>query len=71
MKCFFAPNELKTWQNIHNGSVKPFGASQLILSEKKQWKFVSLRMSSQLDKNVQNGSFKPAGASELILSEKI
>ena len=29
-----APNELKTWQNVQNGSIKPFGASQLIMSEK-------------------------------------
>ena len=60
MKCFFAPNELKTWQTIHNGSVKTLGASQLILSEKKQWKFVSLRMSSKLDK-----TFRTAQLSQL------
>ena len=71
MKCFFAPNELKTWQNIHNGSVKPFGASQLILSEKKQWKFVSLRMSSQLDKTFRTAHLSQLEHHELILSEKI
>ena len=38
-----------TWQNVKNGSFKPFGASQLILSERKNAIF-SLRMSSKLDK---------------------
>ena len=47
---FFASTELKTWQNIHNGSVKTLGASQLILSERKKLNIFSLRMSSKLDK---------------------
>ena len=50
MKLFFAPNELKTWLNVQNGSVRPFGALQLILSEKKIWNIVSLRMRSKLNK---------------------
>ena len=112
MKICFAPNELKTWQNVQNGSFKSVGASQAhserenlyfcfrsewaqnltktfrtaqlraiwsitahseraqILSEKKQWKFVSLRMSSKLDKTLRTAHLSQFGASQLILSER-
>ena len=49
MKHFFAPNEVQIWQNVQIGLVRPFGASQLILSEKNN-DFFSLQMSSKLDK---------------------
>ena len=103
---FFAPNELKTWQNVKNGSFKPFGASQLILSERKNaiffaqnelktWQkrsellskaiwsvtvhseleknnemFVSLRMSSRLDKTFITAHLSHFEHHRLILSEK-
>ena len=46
----FSPNGLKTCQNVANGSLKPFGGSQLILSLKK--KNCSLRMGSKLAKTL-------------------
>ena len=69
MKHFFAPNELQTWQNVQNGLVRPFGASQLILSEKKNdFSFAPNELKTW--QNVQSGSVRPFGAGQLILSEK-
>ena len=47
---FFASTELKTWQNIHNGSVKTLGASQLILSERKKCYFFRSEWAQNLTK---------------------
>ena len=69
MKLFFAPNELKTWLNVQNGSVRPFGTGQLILSEKKM-NNVFAQNELKTWQNVQNGSVRPFWASQLILGEK-
>ena len=50
MKNCFAPNGPKTCQNVQNGSLKPFGAAQLIVSLKKN---KSLRMGSKLAKTLR------------------
>ena len=51
--CITAHSELKTYYNVQNGSLNPFGTSQLFLSSKKNEKWFLLRMRSKLAKSIR------------------
>ena len=70
MKHCFAPNGLKTYYNVQNGSLKPFGASQLILSLNKNEKLFRSESAQILLKRSER-SLKPFGASQLWNWKKI